>query len=45
MREEFLAAIKVSLDVVQGNAEPGELRAAIIRAAAEAGITAIAVLH
>jgi len=43
--EEFLAAIKVCLDVVQGNAAPGELRAAIIRAAHEAGITAIAVLH
>lgn len=43
--EEFLAAIKVCLDVVRGNADPGELRAAIIRAAAEAGITAIAVLH
>ncbi|QWW66798.1 DUF982 domain-containing protein [Rhizobium sp. WYJ-E13] len=43
--EEFLAAIKVCLDVVQGTAEPWELRAAIIRAAAEAGITAIAVLH
>jgi Protein of unknown function (DUF982) len=43
--EEFLAAIKICLDVVKGNAEPGELRAAIIRAANEAGITAIAVLH
>ncbi|WP_416064396.1 DUF982 domain-containing protein [Rhizobium sp. ZK1] len=42
---EFLAAIKVCLDVVQGNADPEKLRAAIIRAAAEAGITAIAVLH
>ena len=43
--EEFLAAIKICLDVVNGNADPEELRAAIIRAAAEAGITTIAVLH
>ncbi|MHC2568618.1 DUF982 domain-containing protein [Rhizobium leguminosarum] len=43
--EEFLLAIKLCLDVVQGNAEPEELRAAIIRAANEAGVTAIAVLH
>nr|WP_113322486.1 DUF982 domain-containing protein [Rhizobium sp. 1399] len=43
--EEFLAAIKICLDVVHGNAVPWELRAAIIRAADEAGITAIAVLH
>lgn len=43
--EEFLAAIKICLDVVKGNAEPGELRAAIIRAADEAGVTAISVLH
>jgi hypothetical protein len=43
--EEFLLAIKLCLDVVKGNAEPEELRAAIIRAANEAGVTAIAVLH
>jgi hypothetical protein len=43
--EEFLAAIRICIDVVNGNADPWELRAAIIRAAEEAGITAIAVLH
>ena len=43
--EEFLAAIEICLDVVRGNADPEQLRAAIIRAADEAGITAIAVLH
>lgn len=43
--EEFLLAIKICLDVVKGNAAPEQLRAAIIRAADEAGVTAIAVLH
>jgi len=43
--EEFLAAIKICLDVVEGNAKPEQLRAAIIRAADEAGVTAIAILH
>lgn len=43
--EEFLAAIEICLDVVEGNAKPEQLRAAIIRAADEAGVTAIVVLH
>ncbi|MBB4291904.1 hypothetical protein GGE16_003974 [Rhizobium leguminosarum] len=43
--KEFLAAIEICLDVVKGNAEPEQLRAAIIRAADEAGVTAISVLH
>ncbi len=43
--EEFLLAIKLCLDVVKGTADPEQLRAAIIRAAEEAGVTAIAVLH
>ncbi|MFS2175474.1 DUF982 domain-containing protein [Rhizobium pisi] len=43
--EEFLAAIEICLDVVMGNTDPEQLRAAIIRAADEAGVTAITVLH
>jgi hypothetical protein len=43
--EEFLAAIEICLDVVKGNTDPEQLRAAIIRAADEAGVTAITVLH
>ncbi|SCB60385.1 Protein of unknown function [Rhizobium aethiopicum] len=43
--KEFLAAIEICLDVVNGNAKPEQLRAAIIRAADEAGVTTVAVLH
>ncbi|WP_064697518.1 DUF982 domain-containing protein [Rhizobium aegyptiacum] len=43
--KEFLAAIEICLDVVNGNAKPEQLRAAIIRAANEAGVTTVAVLH
>lgn len=43
--EGFLSAVKACLDVMTGKAEADELRAAIIRAADEAGVTALAVLH
>ncbi|WP_017960020.1 DUF982 domain-containing protein [Rhizobium leguminosarum] len=43
--EEFLLAIKLCLDVIERKADPEQLRAAIIRAADEAGVTAIAVLN
>jgi hypothetical protein len=43
--EGFLAAVRACLDAMAGKIEPEELRQAIIRAADEAGITAIAVLH
>ncbi|MBB3308622.1 hypothetical protein FHT78_000351 [Rhizobium sp. BK196] len=43
--EEFLSAVKACLDVMTGKAEADELRAAIIRAADEAGITALSILH
>ena len=43
--DEFLAAVKACMDVMIGKAEPEHLRQAIIRAADEAGVTAIAVLH
>ncbi len=43
--EEFLSAVKACLDVMTGKAGADELRAAIIRAADEAGVTALAVLH
>ncbi|MBY5571998.1 DUF982 domain-containing protein [Rhizobium leguminosarum] len=43
--EEFLVAVKACLDVMTGNIEADQLREAIIRAAAEAGVGAISVLH
>lgn len=43
--EEYLAAVRACLEVMAGKREPEELRQAIIRAANEAGVTAIAVLH
>jgi len=43
--EEFLAAVKACLDVMTGRADPDQLRGAIIRAADEAGVTALTVLH
>ncbi|MBB3594355.1 hypothetical protein FHX08_004759 [Rhizobium sp. BK529] len=43
--EEFLAAIRACVDVMAGKLEPEKFRQAIIRAADEAGISAIAVLH
>ena len=44
-REDLEQSLSELKHVVQGKADPEDLRAAIIRAAAEAGITAIAVLH
>jgi hypothetical protein len=43
--EEFLAAVKARLDVMTGKASGRELRSAILRAANEAGVAAVAVLH
>lgn len=43
--EEFFAAVRACLEVMAGKREPEELRQAILRAADEAGITAIAALH
>lgn len=43
--EEFLSAVKACLDVMTGKASSGELRSAILRAANEAGVAAVAVLH
>lgn len=43
--EEFLAAVRACLDVMAGKLEPEKLRQAIIRAAEEAGVTTVAVLH
>ncbi len=43
--EEFLAAVRACLEVMGGKRGPEELREAILRAAHEAGITAMAVLH
>ena len=43
--EQFYDAIKICLDVIIGLTEPDRLREAMIRAAAEAGIVAIAVVH
>lgn len=43
--EEFLAAVKACLDVMARKAEPEDLRAALIRAADEADVTVVTVLH
>lgn len=43
--EEFLSAVKACVDVMAGNASSAELRNAIIRAAGEARVSAVAVLH
>ncbi|MBB3659795.1 hypothetical protein FHX15_005063 [Rhizobium sp. BK650] len=43
--EEFLSAVKACLDVMIGKASSTELRSAILRAANEAGVAAVAVLH
>ena len=43
--EEFLSAVKACLDVMTGKAEADQFRNALIRAAGEAGVTALAVLH
>jgi hypothetical protein len=43
--EEFLTAVKACLDAMTGKGSRGELRKAILRAANEAGVAAVAVLH
>jgi len=43
--EEFLTAVKACLDVMTGKASSRELRSAILRAANEAGVAAVAALH
>ncbi|MBX4926518.1 DUF982 domain-containing protein [Rhizobium binae] len=42
--EEFLDAVKTCLDVIVGESEPDQLREAMIRAANEAGLSAITVV-
>ena len=43
--EEFLSAVKTCVDVMTGKANSKELRSAILRAANEAGVAAVAALH
>ena len=43
--EEFLTAVKACLDVMIGKASSDELRSAILRAASEAGVGAVASIH
>ncbi len=43
--EEFLTAVKACLDVMTGKASSKELRSAILRAANEAGVAAVAIIH
>ncbi|GAA3099131.1 hypothetical protein GCM10010520_50690 [Rhizobium viscosum] len=43
--EEFLTAVKACLDVMTGKASSDELRSAILRAASEAGVGAVASIH
>ncbi len=42
---EYIAAVKTCLDAIQGNISPNVARAALIRAAEEAGIPVITVVH
>ncbi|ANK92779.1 hypothetical protein AMK01_CH03356 [Rhizobium sp. N6212] len=42
---EYIAAVKTCLDAIQGNISPDVARAALIRAAEEAGVRVIAVVH
>ncbi|MDQ0562451.1 hypothetical protein QO004_004256 [Rhizobium mesoamericanum] len=43
--EEYMAAVKICLDAIYGNIPAKAARAALIRAAEEAGIPVIAVVH
>ncbi|WP_246735549.1 DUF982 domain-containing protein [Rhizobium sp. BK377] len=43
--EEFLTAVKAFLGVMRGKASSDELRSAILRAANEAGVGAVASIH
>jgi Protein of unknown function (DUF982) len=43
--EEFCDAVRTCLDVMIGRIAPSELHGAMLRAAGEAGITAITVVH
>ncbi|MFL5014772.1 MAG: DUF982 domain-containing protein [Rhizobium sp.] len=43
--KEYIAAIKTCLDAIQGNIPAPAARAALIRAAEEAGIPVIAIAH
>ncbi|MBB4235946.1 DUF982 domain-containing protein [Rhizobium esperanzae] len=43
--EEYIAAVKTCLDAIQGDIPAKAARAALIRAAEEAGIPVIAVAH
>ncbi|CUX67546.1 hypothetical protein AGR4C_pb20160 [Agrobacterium tumefaciens str. Kerr 14] len=43
--EQFYNAGKICLDIIIGLTEPNRLREAMIRAAGEAGVGAIAVIH
>lgn len=43
--EEFLTAVKACLDVMTGKTSSRELRSAILRAANEAGVATVAVIH
>ncbi|MBB4274287.1 hypothetical protein GGE12_002042 [Rhizobium mongolense] len=43
--EEYLVAVKTCLEALHGTASPAEARSALIRAAEEAGIPVITVVH
>lgn len=43
--EEYFSAVKACLDVMARKAEPEQLREALLRAAEEAGVTIVAILH
>ncbi len=43
--EEYVTAVKACVDAIKGEIEPDEFRKRLIRAAGEAGITALTVVH
>ena len=43
--EEYVAAVKACVDAISGKIGPEQFREALLRAADEAGITAITVVH
>jgi hypothetical protein len=43
--EEYVAAVKACVDAISGEIAPEQFRAALLRAADEAGIAALTVVH
>lgn len=43
--EEYVSAVKACMDAITGHIEPQEFRLCLIRAADEAGIPALSIVH